>query len=268
MPASSSTSTTTLSFDTLDVERDGPILRVWLARPERLNAINTAMLREIGDLFASLETDWETRVVVLGGRGRSFCAGADRKGTTDKAPAPSSDREIRWNAQLGRRACRAIEECEVPVIARIHGHAIGGGACFAMACDFRIAARDTIFQIPEVDLGIPLTWGATPRLIHEMGAARARELIMLCDRVDASQAAEWGMLHRVIEAEALDSTVDEMAKRIAAKPEMAVYMTRTQLRAYARMASMGDATETDRDLLSGALRSSSAKGLFALKKDN
>jgi len=268
MPPSSSTPTATPSFSTLEVERDGPILRVWLSRPERLNAIDTTMLREIGDLFGSLETDWETRVVVLGGRGRSFCAGADRKGTTGTAPPPSSDREIRWNAQLGRRACRAIEECEVPVIARLHGHAIGGGACFAMACDFRIAARETVFQIPEVDLGIPLTWGATPRLIQEMGAARARELILLCDSVDASQAAEWGMLHRVVAADSLDPTVDEMAKRIAAKPEMAVYMTRTQLRAYARMASLGDVTETDGDLLSGALRSPSAKGLFALKRDD
>jgi len=260
--------TTTTVFDTLELEREGPLLRVWLSRPERLNAISPVMLREIGDLFSALETDWETRVVVLGGRGRSFCAGADRKGSAGTGRAPSSDREVRWNAQLGRRACRAIEDCEVPVIARVHGHAIGGGACFALSCDFRVATSDAFFQVPELDLGIPLTWGATPRLIHELGAARAREVLMLGDRIDASSAADWGIAHRVVEPEALDAAVDEMAQRLAAKPEMAVYMTRTQLRAYARTASLGDVTETDGDLLSGALRSPSAQGRFALKRDD
>lgn len=256
------------SFDTLEIERDGPILRVWLSRPERLNAISPVMLRELGDLFGGLETDWETRVVVLGGRGRSFCAGADRKGSEPSESGPRSDREARWNAQLGRRACRAIEDCEVPVVARVHGHAIGGGACFALSCDFRVVTNDALFQVPELDLGIPLTWGATPRLIHELGASRAREVLMLGDRIDAATAAAWGIAHRVVAPEALDDTVDDLAGRLAGKPEMAVYMTRTQLRSYAKTASLGDVTESDGDLLTGALRSASAQGRFALKRED
>jgi enoyl-CoA hydratase/carnithine racemase len=256
------------TLERLEIERDGPILHVWLARPERLNAIDTTMLREIGDLFGSLETDWGVRVVVLGGRGRSFCAGADRKGgstgvATNEEPG---DRERRWTSQLGRRACRAIEDCEVLTVARVHGHAIGGGACLALACDFRIAARDAVLRVPEVDLGIPLTWGAAPRLIHEIGAARAREVLILCDDIGAEQAGEWGMLHRVVDPEALDREVDAFAARLADKPEMAVHMTKTQLRAYARTASLGDVTESDGDLLAGALRSQSAKGRFAMPK--
>ena len=109
-----------MAYQTLETEREGSILRVWMNRPDRLNAINQLVLREIGDLFLGLETDFETRVVVLGGRGRTFCAGMDRKkpepGQEDIIP--SSERERRWIAQLGRRACRAIEDCEIPTIAR------------------------------------------------------------------------------------------------------------------------------------------------------
>lgn len=252
-------------FETLELEREGPVLRIWLNRPERLNAIDNTMLREIGDLFGSLETEWEARVVVLGGRGRSFCAGADRKAGAPAA-APATDRERRWISQLGRRASRAIEDCDALTIARVHGHAIGGGACFALACDFRIAARDAVFRVPEVDLGIPLTWGATPRLLNEIGAARTREVLMLCEDIAAPKAADWGMVHRAVDPEALDSEVDELARKLAAKPEMAISMTKSQLRAYARATSLGDVSETDGDLLDRAARSESAQGLFGLPK--
>jgi enoyl-CoA hydratase/carnithine racemase len=241
---------------------------VWLARSERLNAINPLMLQEIGDLFSSLEKDFEARVVVLGGRGRSFSAGADRKAPVAEQvlPEPQSDRERRWQAQLGRRACRAIEECEAVTVARVHGHAVGGGCCFALSCDFRVMADDAFLRVPEVDLGVPLTWAAAPRLIHEIGAARAREVLLLCEDIDAPKALDWGMVHRVVPAADLDACANDLAQRLADKPEMAVYMTKTQLRGYARLATLGDATESDSDIINVALRSESAKDLFAMPK--
>lgn len=224
------------------------------------------MLRELGDLFSSLENDFETRVVVLGGRGRAFSAGADRKPAIpgEELPEPKTDRERRFLAQLGRRACQAIEDCEVITIARVHGHAVGGACCFAMSCDFRIAAEDALFRVPEVELGIPLSWGATPRLIHELGAARAREVLLLCEDIDGRKALEWGMVHRAVPAAELDAAVDAMTTALADKPEMAVYMTKTQLRSYARMARLGDVSETDGDMIDVAMRSESASGRFAL----
>jgi enoyl-CoA hydratase/carnithine racemase len=255
-------------FQTLELEREGPILRVWLARPERLNAINPRMLREVGDLFSSLENDYQTRVVVLAGRGRTFCAGADRKppAAGQELPAATTDREARWIAQLGRRACQAIEDCEVVSIARVHGHAVGGGCCFALSCDFRVAAEDALVRVPEVDLGVPLTWGATPRLIHELGAARAREILLLCEDIDGRKALQWGMAHRAVPASELDATVDALAQTLARKPEMAVYMTKTQLRGYAQRARLGDVTESDSDIINVAMRSQSGSGLFAMPK--
>jgi enoyl-CoA hydratase/carnithine racemase len=258
-----------MDWKTLSLTREGPILRVWLNRPERRNALNSDALEELAALFTALQTDFQTRVVVLGGRGASFCAGADRKDPPGSALlAASSDateRERRYVAQIGLRACRAIEEVEAVTIARIHGHAIGGGLALALACDFRIATESTVFHVPEVDLGIPLSWGATPRLIQEVGAARARELILLCERIDAAEALRWGLVHRVVSPETLDATVDDWATRITAKPEIAVHMTKTQFRAYAHRASLGDVTETDGDVLLSASRTAVARASFPRK---
>jgi enoyl-CoA hydratase/carnithine racemase len=224
----------------LAIERDGPVLRVWLDRPERRNALDTATLEALAELYTGLQRDFETRVVVLGGRGPSFCAGADRErppgGERMAASSGASERERRFAAQIGWRACRAIEDCEVVTLARVHGHAVGGG--------------------------VALTWGATSRLIAELGAARARELILMCDRVDARTAERWGLVNRVVPAGRLDATVDAWALRLAAKPEVAVHMTKSQLRAQARRAVLGDTSETDGDLLLAASRSAVARASF------
>jgi enoyl-CoA hydratase/carnithine racemase len=256
------------SYARLELERDGPLLRVWLARPERRNALDTLALEEIARLFEGLATAWDVRCVVLGGRGPSFCAGADRRDPPGSArmrrSAGASARERRRAAQLGRRACLAIERAEVPTVARLHGHAVGGGLALALACDFRVASEDTVFHVPEVDLGIPLLWGAAPRLVHEVGAARAREIILLCDRLDAPTAARWNVVHRVVAAARLDAEVDGMARRLAAKPEIAVHMTKTQMRALAATTRLGDVSEADGDLLLEASREGVAREAFRL----
>jgi enoyl-CoA hydratase/carnithine racemase len=250
----------------LSLERDGAVLRVWLDRPERRNALDTATLEALTALYLGLQRDFQTRVVVLGGRGPSFCAGADRGSPPGSermgASSGAGDRERRYASQIGWRACRAIEECEVVTLARVHGHAVGGGVALALACDFRIAAQGTVFHVPEVDLGVPLTWGAAPRLISEVGAARARELILLCDRVDARAAERWGLVHRVVPASRLDAVVDAWARRLAEKPEIAVHMTKSQFRAQSRRGVLGDVTETDGDLLLAASRSAAARASF------
>ncbi|MFT5042034.1 MAG: enoyl-CoA hydratase/carnithine racemase, partial [Hyphomicrobiaceae bacterium] len=247
-----------MEFQTLEIDRRGPVLWVWLARPEKRNALNTVALEEIEAVFSALQTDFTTRAVVLAGQGPSFCGGADRTDPPASATlhpdSGASDRERRWAAQIGRRACRAIELCEIPTIARIQGFAVGGGVALALACDFRVATEDAIFHVPEVDLGIPLTWGAAARLIQECGMARAREAILLCDRFDAATAERWGAVHRVVTAENLDDTVQDLATRLASKPEVAVHMTKTQFRGYAEQYQSGTMSEADGDLLVAASR--------------
>ena len=255
-----------MTYRTLTIERDGPIARVWLNRPERRNALNGEALEEIAAAFTELQPQFDVPVVILGGRGLSFCAGADRKdppaARMSKASG-ASPRERRYAAQIGRRALEAIESLEAITIARLHGHAIGGGLALALACDLRIAARRTVFQIPEVDLGIPLSWGSAPRLAREVGMARAKELILMCDRFDAAAADRYGLLNRVVDDEQLDATVDDWARRLAAKPEWALHMTKTQFRSYAHTVLLGDTTEGDGDLLAEASRED--PGRFAFK---
>jgi len=255
-------------FERLAVEREGGgVVRVWLARPEKLNALDTRTLEELIALYRGFERDFSVRVVVLGGHGRAFCAGADRgapPGTdhllTGQGATP---RERRWWSQLGRRAVAAIADAEVVTIARLHGYVLGGGLCLAVACDFRIATPDAQLGLPEVDLGLPLTWGGTARLVHEVGAARARELIMLGDNVDGDRAEAMGLVHRVVPPDQLDTTVSDWATRLAAKPEVAIHMAKTQLRGLARQSGLGDTTETDGDLLLAASSGAAAVAAFA-----
>jgi enoyl-CoA hydratase/carnithine racemase len=253
-------------YQTLELEERGPITFVWLARPERRNALNGLALEEIEDCFGALQTRFATRVAVLAGRGPSFCAGADRRDPPNAArlagASGATPRERRHAAQLGLRAARAIERCEALTVARIQGHAIGGGLVLALACDFRVASEDAFFSVPEVDLGIPLTWGALPRLVHELGAARARELVLLCERIDAARALAFGVVQRVVPAGELDAATLDLAERLARKPEVAAHMTKTQLRAYAAAASLGDVTEADGDLLLAASRVGAAREIF------
>jgi enoyl-CoA hydratase/carnithine racemase len=250
----------------LELQRVGPVLHVWLNRPDKLNALDTATLVAVAEVFESLAADFDVRVAVLGGRGRSFSAGADRKvapGSERMSVASgATDRERRWWAQLGHRAVGAIAGCEVPVVARIQGWCVGGGLALALGADFRIASDDAQFSIPEIDIGIPLAWGATPRLIDEIGAAKAREMILMCDPVEAGEAARLGLVHRSVPAADLDATVSTWVERLAAKPEQAVHMERAKFRAYAARGRLGDFTETDGEMMLSASRSPRAKQSF------
>jgi len=257
-----------VSYETLTVEHDGPIARVWLNRAERRNALNAQTLEEIAAAFTELQRHFDAPVVVLGGRGASFCAGADRKDPPARLARGSGAgaRERRHVAQVGRRAVEAIERVEAITIARLHGHAIGGGLAIALACDLRIAAASTVFHIPEVDLGVPLAWGAAPRLAREVGMARAKELILLCDRFDAAAAERYGVLNRVVPDDQLDAAVEAWAQRLAAKAPWALHMTKTQFRAYARATVLGDVTEGDGDLIALASAEDPTRFLFPEKK--
>ena len=248
-------------FETLELEPEGEVLRVWLNRPEARNAHNQQMITEVGDLFSALNGVGAHRIVVLGGRGKSFCAGADRK---ERADASTDARVARYNNQLGRRAARAIEDCDMVTVARVHGHAIGGGCCFSTSCDFRITTADTLFYVPEVELGVPLPWGATPRLIHEIGAARARQMILTSDRIDGNTAMDWGLAHEVVDDETeLDAAVERWVDRLLDMPPLSTDMAKYQLRGYAQVSRLGDLSEFDGDGSAAAIRSDDAQDRFS-----
>src|SRR5919201_2697770 len=186
----------------VDVQRDGGVARIFLNRPQKVNALDTALLEELAVALERLASDEALRVVVLGGRGRAFCGGADIDELAALEPASAS-------ACVGRihRACAALRALPVPVVARLHGAVIGAGLELAAACDLRVAERGTRFAMPEVRLGIPSVVEAAllPRLI---GSGRAAWLVLTGESIDADRAYEWGLIEQL--STDLDADVEKL----------------------------------------------------------
>ena len=211
-------------YATLTVEPHGDhILIVTLDRPQVANALNTQMARDLIDLFEGLALDaGGVRCILLTGRGdRAFCAGGDlkeRRGMSDAA----------WNAQhrVFERMVRALVDCPVPKIALVNGAAYGGGCEIAAACDVIHAAAHARFAMTEVTLGIIPGAGGTQTLARAMGQRRALEVILTGTPFDAQEAAEWGLVNRVVPADALRAAGIATAERIAANAPIAVRQAR------------------------------------------
>ncbi len=210
-------------FEMLFVAVDGSRGSLTLARPEKLNALSLETLEELITAARWFDTHPELKVVVVAGEGRAFSAGVDLgvlAGGLAGQPDP------RRAADLGRRMADAIEAMHAVTIARIQGHCVGGGLVLAAACDLRIAAEDTVFSIPEVDLGIPLAWGGIPRLVREIGPAFTKELVMTCRPFDAGEAQRLGFVNRVVAGDDLDGAVAELAAALVAKAKRPLLATK------------------------------------------
>src|SRR5436190_20337804 len=188
----------------VEFQRDGGVARIFLNRPQKVNALNSATLDALVAILAKV--DENVRVLVLGGHGAAFCGGAD----VNELPKldPDSAREF-----VGRihRVCATLRALPVPVVARLHGAVIGAGLEIAAACDLRVAARGTRFAMPEVKLGIPSVVEAAllPRL---MGSGRAAWLVLTGEAIDAQRACEWGLVEEV--SSDLDGSVAKVLKAL------------------------------------------------------
>lgn len=213
-------------FTTLRAEVDGRIGRLTLDQPDRLNPLGTVPLREIAEAAAWFDTT-DAVVVVVGSEGRAFSSGFDlREFAGGDGDSAVSSRE---QADLGRQMAEAMERMRALTIAAIKGPCVGGGVVLAGVCDLRIAADDTVFSIPEVDLGIPLAWGGIPRLVREIPPAIVRELVLTCRPFDADEARALGFVNRVVPRADLESAVDEFAAVLAAKAPSVVRATKRQV---------------------------------------
>ena len=201
------------------VEFDEDIATITLRRPDHLNALTLASLHQLRDA-ALLVASSDARAVVLCGEGASFCAGIDLATFKELA---SSDPEQRYDgAALGGEVAAAIESMPQPSVAALHGNVVGGGVVLAAASDFRIADADTVFSIPEIDLGIPLAWGGLPRLVREIGPMRAKELVMTGRPFSADEAFGHGLVTAVAPpGEALGAATD-LAERLADKAKFPI----------------------------------------------
>ncbi len=186
----------------LRVERDGTILRVTLARPERRNAFDAELIAELREAFADVG---DARVVLVAGEGESFCAGADiewQRSAIDLSFDENVDDAMRLFGMM-----QAIEACPAPVVARIQGYALGGGSGVAAAVDIAIAAEDAVFGFSEVKLGI-VPAVISPFVLPKIGESAARRYFLTGERFDAQAALRIGLVHEV--ATDLDEAVDRI----------------------------------------------------------
>lgn len=245
-----------MNFETIKVESDGGLGQLTLNRPERLNAMNATMLRELVEAARWFDEQREVRVVIVSGAGRAFCAGADLKQSPAQEAIPDSEKSWLYRreaAQYGRRMADAIEQMRATTIVRLHGHIIGGGVVLASACDLRVASDDARFSIPEIELGIPLAWGGIPRLVREIGPAMTKELVMTCRPFTPQEAKAMGFVNRVVPIDELDNQVEQLAAEILAMPSVPVVITKEHVNAVTRAMSAGLTAFADGEALLSAI---------------
>lgn len=205
-----------MSYETLEIEDRGSARIIRINRPKALNALNPTVIaelgRELGEVADQLARgDWSTRGLILtGGGDKAFVAGADIASMAEMSPTQAAS-----FAKAGHSVGDAIASLSIPVIAAVNGFALGGGCELALACDFIIAGARAKFGQPEVKLGVIPGFGGTQRMLRRIGIARALELCMTGDMIDANEAVRIGLANRVVETELLDACVgliETMAK--------------------------------------------------------
>lgn len=206
-----------MDYRKLIVERQGRIGVVRINHPEALNALDTLVLRELGQAFDAFAADADIDVVVLTGEGRAFVAGADIAEMSAMTAA-----EGKAFGRLGADVFRKIELLPQPVIAAVNGFALGGGCELAMACDIRIASAKAKFGQPEVGLGITPGFSGTQRLPRLVGLGKAKELIYTAAVIPAEEALRIGLVNKVVAPEALMDEAFALAATIASKARLAV----------------------------------------------
>lgn len=220
-------------YQTILIERRGPVLELTLNRPEALNSVDARMHEELPRLFGEIDVDPAVEVVVLTGAGRAFCAGGDMDWLQTLIEQPWAWHQV---ASEGRRIVLSILEARQPVIAKLNGAAVGLGATIALACDVTIAADTASIGDPHVRVGLVAGDGGSVLWPSLLGYARARELLYTGAMVPAPRAAELGLINRSVPPERLAEEVEAFARELARGARRAVQWTKAAINAPLRQA--------------------------------
>jgi enoyl-CoA hydratase len=204
-----------MNFENVLVEKDGAVVVVTLNRPQALNALSYALVKDLSLAMQELDQDDEVRVIIVTGGEKVFAAGADIKEMADRGPF-----DERIQERLTYRD--KINKITKPVIAAVSGFALGGGCELAMSCDIIIASETARFGQSEVKLGIIPGSGGTQRLTHLLGKHRAMELVLTGDAISATEAERLGLVNRIFPVELFLEEAKNIARKIAAKPVLAI----------------------------------------------
>ena len=215
----------TAPFSTINFEKAGGVAHLSLNRPERLNAYSVAMRDDFAEALLAVAEDDEVGVLLITGQGRAFCAGADLSefGT---APSQVIARNVRWQRDVWGQ----LIGLDKPIVAAVHGYCIGSGIEIALLADVRIAASDTMFAMPELQLGMIPAAGGSQTLPANAGPSVALDLLLTGRRLDADAARRYGLVSRVVEPDELAGAAWDLAARLAELPRGFVPALRTALR--------------------------------------
>jgi enoyl-CoA hydratase len=206
------------NLENVRVENRDALLIVTIDRPKVLNALNAQTIDELGRVFRDIREDDDVRAVILTGGGeKAFVAGADINELAQMTPITGKE-----TAARGQRVFLSIERCPKPVIGAINGFALGGGCELALACHIRIASEKAQLGLPEVTLGIIPGYGGTQRMARLLGKGKALELILTADRIGAVEAERIGLVNKVVPADQLMATAEELARKIMTRGPLAV----------------------------------------------
>lgn len=218
-------------YEYLEIERSGHVATVTFDRADRLNALNRGLMLDITNAARAFKDDADTRAVIFTGRGKHFSAGADLKEPGTSGPSISTRLQLRRSLRLGPEMIAAIHEMDQITIAAVGGAALGGGACIATACDFRIGAVGSFCGYPEINRGMNLQWVALPLCVHLIGPARAKRMIVLGRNEPAETLLDWGFYDELVAADELQARAREMANDYAAQPPIAAQMIKQSINA-------------------------------------
>ena len=223
-------------FETIQVQTDGALAIVTIAREAQLNALSSKVISELTAVCGELEVSSDVRCVIVTGAGKAFVAGADIAEMRELSP-----RQAQAFSEMGGALASSIEGSEKPWIAAVNGFALGGGCELAVACAFVYASDQAKFGQPEVKLGIIPGFGGTQRLARRVGIAKAKELCMTGDMIDAAEALRIGLADAVWPAGELMARARDVANRIAANGPLAVAEVK-------RLLHLGQSTTLDHAL--------------------
>jgi len=249
-------SDTSPAYQTIAVEQSASRATIWLDRPAVHNAFDETLIAELDAALGQLDADAAVRVVVLAGRGRNFCAGADLHWMARAAAAAHDEnlQDARRFAALLQRLARMAK----PTIARVHGAALGGGLGLAAACDICVAAQDASFAMSEVRLGlIPAVIG--PYVVRAIGARQALRYMQTAERIAAPRARELGLVHELAPAEELDALLERIVAALLAGGPASQASAKALLEAIAAAGTDGERAETTAQAIAAQRRSAEAR---------
>lgn len=216
----------------LSLERHGRVVIVTFDRGDGMNALSNGVMRELTGLGRMLADDTQSSAIVLTGKG-GFSAGFDLKTRDSSASEKQTLLDRRQALKAGPDMCATWEKLEQITIAAVERFCIGGGVALAIACDHRIAGEDAHFRLPEIPLGMNMSWQSNPRTVALIGPSRAKRFTILGEKLGTAQALEWGMIDEMTTPGGALSAAKALAERYAAMPPIPLRMTKQAINAAA-----------------------------------